>query len=73
MVSQMNTDSETEQSPVQESSEVVIGVDLEVASEDEEFVSQHYRVKKIQNLEKCSKLKRVAIIASCVFMLNLSS
>ena len=48
------------------SSEVRIGIDLEIHTDDEEFVSQHYRVKRIERLEKCTKLKRVAIIASCV-------
>lgn len=67
----MDKDSETDEITPQEphsveSSEVVIGEDLEVNSEDEEFTSQHYRVKKIENLEKCINLKRVAIIASCV-------
>jgi protein phosphatase 1 regulatory subunit 7 len=49
-----------------ESSQVSIGIDIDVNSEDEEFVSQHYRIKKIENLERCRQLKKLAIIASCV-------
>ncbi len=54
-------------SPVEEdATEFRLGVDIEVNTDDEEIVCQHYRVKRIENLEKCKNLKKLAIIASCV-------
>ena len=47
-------------------SEVRLGVDIPVHSDDEEITSHHYRVRRIENLERCSKLKRLSIVASCV-------
>ena len=47
-----------------------LGVDIEVNTDDEEIVCQHYRVKKIENIEKCRNLKKFAIIASCVRQLE---
>ena len=42
------------------------GIDIYVASDDEDISVQHLRVRRIENLEKCRKLKKLSIIASCV-------
>ena len=51
---------------VEDATEFRLGIDIEVNTDDEEIVCQHYRVKRIENLKKCKKLKKLAIIASCV-------
>ena len=48
------------------STEFRIGIDIEVNSDDEEVVCQHYRVRKIENLDRVKNLKKLAIVASCV-------
>lgn len=53
--------------PAQEdATEFRFGIDIEVHTDDEEVSSQHYRVKRIENLEKCTRLKKLSIVASCV-------
>ena len=48
------------------SSEVRFGIDIEINPDDEEIVCQHYRIKKLENLEPCVNLKKISIVASCV-------
>lgn len=51
---------------VEDSTEFRFGIDIEVHTDDEEVNSQHYRVKRIEHLDKCRNLKRLSIVASCV-------
>ena len=53
-----------------EVSEFRFGEDIEVNTDDEEIIVQHFRVKKIENLEKCTNLKNLTIVASCVSRLE---
>lgn len=48
------------------SSEFRLGIDIEVNTDDEEISCNHYRVKKIENLEKCKNLRKLSLVASCV-------
>jgi protein phosphatase 1 regulatory subunit 7 len=50
----------------EDSTEFRFGIDIDVNTDDEEVVSHHLRVKRIENLERCQKLKRLRIVASCV-------
>ena len=53
-------------STTEDSTEFRFGIDIDVHTDDEEVLSQHLRVKRIENLAKCKKLKRLSIVASCV-------
>lgn len=48
------------------STEFRIGIDIPVDTDDEEFCCSHFRVKQIENLEKCKNLQKLSIVASCV-------
>jgi protein phosphatase 1 regulatory subunit 7 len=52
--------------PADESTEFRFGIDIDVHTDDEEVSAHHMRVKRIENLEKCSRLKKLSIVASCV-------
>jgi protein phosphatase 1 regulatory subunit 7 len=43
-----------------------LGIDIEIDPDEEEIICQHYRIKRIENLNQCKKLKKLAIVASCV-------
>lgn len=49
-----------------DATEFRLGVDIDVHTDDEEITTQHVRVKKIENIDKCKNLKKLAIIASGV-------
>eukprot|EP00397_Hematodinium_sp_SG-2012_P028300 GEMP01029786.1.p1 GENE.GEMP01029786.1~~GEMP01029786.1.p1 ORF type:complete len:407 (+),score=72.46 GEMP01029786.1:46-1266(+) len=43
-----------------------LGTDIPLNEDDEELHFQCYRIKKLENLEKCKKLRKLELIANCI-------